>query len=366
LISVFLCGDVMTGRGIDQILPHPSRPNVYEPAVNDAREYIKLAEEKNGSVPKPADYSYIWGTALRHLEQQAPDFRVINLETSITTSEDYLKDKQINYRMHPKNTPCLTAAKIDCCSLANNHVLDWGISGLTETLQTLKAAGIKVCGAGETLAEAESPAVLEAKGGRLLFFAFGSESSGVPPDWAATEDKPGIAVLDENQPDAEAKRIRRLVEPIKRQGDVAAVSIHWGRNWGYEVPFEQRLLAHRLISEAGVDLIHGHSSHHPKGVEVYHDKLILYGCGDFLNDYEGIWGYEAFRGDLGLMYFASLNPEDGSFLMLRMVPTQIRKLRVNDASEADAQWLWRLLDQECGKLGSRVDFKERYLWLKRQ
>ena len=135
-------------------------------------------------------------------------------------------------------------------------------------------------------------------------FSFGSESSGVPRDWAATETKPGICVLDESRPDEEVDRIKRLVEPLKRQGDVVRVSIHWGRNWGYTVPAQQQLLAHRLIDEAGVDFIHGHSSHHPKGIEVYKNKLILYGCGDFLNDYEGIWGYESFRGDLGLMYFA--------------------------------------------------------------
>jgi poly-gamma-glutamate capsule biosynthesis protein CapA/YwtB (metallophosphatase superfamily) len=363
LISVFLCGDVMTGRGIDQILPHPSKPNVYEPAVSDAKEYIQLAEEKNGSIPKPADYSYIWGDALRHLEQQSPDLRIINLETSITTSEDYIKDKQINYRMNPKNIACLTAAKINCCSLANNHVLDWGYSGLRETLRTLRAAQIRTVGAGETLADAQSPAILEVKDGRLLFFGFGSESSGVPSDWAATPTQPGISVLDEGNPDYEVKRIRTLVQPLKRQGDLAAVSIHWGRNWGYEVPAEQRLLAHRLIEEASVDLIHGHSSHHPKGIEVYHGKLVLYGCGDFLNDYEGIWGYEDFRGDLGLMYFASLDPENGELLSLRMVPTQIKRFRINDSSETDARWLRRVLDRECRKLGCKVEFKDSFLHL---
>lgn len=66
----------------------------------------------------------------------APDFRIINLETSITTSEDWAP-KDIHYRMHPANIPCLTVAKVDCCVLANNHVLDWGRSGLVETLETL-------------------------------------------------------------------------------------------------------------------------------------------------------------------------------------------------------------------------------------
>ena len=139
----------MTGRGIDQILPYPSNPVIYEPYVKDAREYVRLAEEKNGVISKPVNFDYIWGDALFHLERLAPDLRIINLETSITTSEEYWRGKQINYRMNPKNTPCLTAAKIDCCSTANNHVLDWGYSGLEETLETLRKAGIKSSGAGK-------------------------------------------------------------------------------------------------------------------------------------------------------------------------------------------------------------------------
>jgi poly-gamma-glutamate synthesis protein (capsule biosynthesis protein) len=92
--------------------------------------------------------------------------------------------------------------------------------------------------------------------------------------------------------------------------------------------------------------------------------LVLYGCGDFLNDYEGIWGYESFRGDLGLMYFAIVNPENGELLSLQMVPTQIKRFRVNDASETDAWWLWRVLNCESQKLGCKVEYIRGALWLK--
>ncbi len=364
LITMFLCGDVMTGRGIDQILPYPSNPAIFEDYVTDARDYVKLAEEKTGNIPKPADFSYVWGDALAHLERFAPDLRIINLETSITSGEDYWRGKGINYRMNPKNTPCLTAAKIDCCALANNHVLDWGYSGLEETLNTLKVAGIKASGAGRNLAEAQSPAVLDVDGkGRVVFFSFGSESSGVPANWAASESRSGINFLDEVSSD-EVNQIRDLVEPVKRRNDVVAVSIHWGRNWGYEVPAQQRLFAHRLINEASVDLIHGHSSHHPKGMEIYQGKLILYGCGDFLNDYEGIGGFEFFRGDLALMYFAGLDPSTGELESLHMIPTQIRHFKVNDASPNDALWLSDVLHHECVKLGCRLESKRGLLWLK--
>src|SRR3972149_3271056 len=129
LITVFMCGDVMTGRGIDQVLPHPSNPLIYEPYMKSAKGYIELAEMANGPIPQSVDFSYIWGDALEEFERLAPDLRMINLETSITRSEDYWKDKEIHYRMNPENIPCITAAKIDYCSLANNHVLNLGYSG---------------------------------------------------------------------------------------------------------------------------------------------------------------------------------------------------------------------------------------------
>lgn len=364
MIKLFFCGDVMTGRGIDQILPYPSEPEIYEPYVKNAIEYFKIAEEKSGAIPKPVDFSYIWGDALLHLERYSPDLRLINLETSITTSKDYWRDKGINYRMNPKNTPCLTTAKIDCCAIANNHVLDWGYSGLTETLGALKSAGIKTSGAGKNLKEAQSPAVMKVEGeGRIIFFSFGSPTSGVPPDWAASESRAGVNFLD-GLDNAQVDCIARMVREVKRQNDVVVLSIHWGSNWGYDVPSQQRLFAHRLIEQAGVDLIHGHSSHHPKGIEVYKNKLVIYGCGDFLNDYEGIGGYEHFRSDLGLMYFASLNPNSGQLCCLQMVPTQIKHFKVNNAQQGDAQWLSRRLNRECEKFGCAIELNDSFLELK--
>lgn len=127
----------MTGRGIDQILPHPCDPQLYEPYMTDARGYVDIAESANGPIKRPVSFSYIWGDALVELDRINPDLRFIILETSVTTSDDYWKGKGINYRMSPKNIECLTAARIDCCSLANNHVLDWGYTGLDETLKVL-------------------------------------------------------------------------------------------------------------------------------------------------------------------------------------------------------------------------------------
>ncbi|WP_114783080.1 CapA family protein [Botryobacter ruber] len=352
-VSLFLCGDVMTGRAIDQVLPQSVEPQLYESYVKDARAYVQLAERRNGPIPKRVPYAYIWGDALDVWQQQAPDLKLINLETSITTNPEPWPDKGVNYRMHPANIPLLKAAGIDFCSLANNHILDWQREGLLETLQTLQEAELPFSGAGQNLAEARKPAILKTKQHRVIIFAYGYGNSGIPSDWAASPQLAGINLLPDLSPET-VDDIRKQVRAVKQAGDVVVFSIHWGPNWGYEIPPRHREFAYRLIDEAGVDVIHGHSSHHPLALEVYQDKLILYGAGDFINDYEGISGHDEYRSDLALMYFTELNPANGTLVSLRMVPLQLKKFRLNHASEADAAWLTRVLDREGEKVGTSV------------
>jgi poly-gamma-glutamate capsule biosynthesis protein CapA/YwtB (metallophosphatase superfamily) len=256
----------------------------------------------------------------------------------------------------PRNIDCLTIAGIDCCCLANNHVLDWGRTGLTETLQTLDRAGIAHAGAGENAVEAGSPATLEVPGkGRVLVVSMGSTTSGIPEEWGATQDRSGVNLLEDLSGEA-ARRAACQIREVKRPSDVAVASIHWGGNWGYGIPDEQIRFAHRLV-EQGVDIVHGHSSHHVKAIEVYRDRLILYGCGDFLDDYEGISGYEAFRDDLRLMYLVRCDPQQGLFAKARLVPMQVGRFRLNRASEADASWLCDLLNGLGEPFGTRLQLE---------
>jgi poly-gamma-glutamate capsule biosynthesis protein CapA/YwtB (metallophosphatase superfamily) len=344
-VTMFLAGDVMTGRGIDQVLPHPSDPVLYEPYVRSSREYVEMAERANGPIPKPVDFSYIWGDALEELDRMMPVARIVNLETSVTTSRDY-EAKGINYRMHPANIPCLSAAKIDCCVLANNHVLDWGRSGLESTIDTLKLAGIKTAGAGRHLAEARQPAVIETgAGSRILVFGAGTADSGVEGNWAATNSKSGVSFLTDLS-DAAVASVAERISAAKRPGDIAILSIHWGGNWGYQIPRQHMLFAHKLIEIAGVDVVHGHSSHHAKGIEIYQNKPILYGCGDFLNDYEGISGHEEFRSNLVLAYFLTMDPVSGNLLSMQLTPFETKRFQLRRAKDQDAAWLAHTLTRE--------------------
>jgi poly-gamma-glutamate synthesis protein (capsule biosynthesis protein) len=77
-ITVFLSGDVMTGRGIDQILAYPSPPELQESYVRNAREYVELAEQVNRPIVLLVDFLHIWGDALAELERVPPDSRIIN------------------------------------------------------------------------------------------------------------------------------------------------------------------------------------------------------------------------------------------------------------------------------------------------
>jgi len=354
-MTIFCCGDVMTGRGIDQILPHPSDPRIAEPHARTAEVYVRLAEDKNGPIRRPMDWGYIWGDALAELDWTAPATRIVNLETSVTARDTPAPGKQIHYRMNPKNVRCLTAAGIQCCTLANNHVRDWGVAGLIETLDTLHGAGVATAGAGPDAERASTPAVIAVGDGpRLLVFAFGVADSGIPAEWAAAEGRPGVNHL----PDLSTESCDRAVAQIRRTarpGDIVFVALHWGANWGYEIAPEERGFARALIDRAGATVICGHSAHHSKGIEVYRDRPIFYGCGDFINDYEGITGYEQYRGDLALMYFVTLDRTAGTLLRLHITPFQRRRFRLNRATARDAHWLADTLSREGGLLNTRLE-----------
>lgn len=352
-VRLFLGGDLMSGRAIDQILPFSNPPEIHEPYLHDARDYIALAERRNGPIPSPVTFEYVWGDALAVLAAMRPEVRIVNLETAITTYDRYLP-KGINYRMHPGNIGLLRVAQLDCCVLANNHVLDWDVPGLGSTLDTLRAAGIATAGAGPDRATAQAPAVIPLAGGRrVLVFAFALADSGAPRAWNAGDGRPGIALLPDLSP-ATVASIARRAAGYRRAGDLVVLSLHWGGNWGYAIDEAQRRFAHALIDAAAVDVLHGHSAHHVKGIEVYRGRPIIYGCGDLLNDYEGIRGYEAYRPDLGLLYFPTLDSLSGRLLRFDLVPVRRCRLRLQLADADETAWLHAVLARESASLATGI------------
>lgn len=353
-LTVALCGDVMLGRGIDQVLAHPGDPTLREDWVHDAREYVTLAEVRNGPVPRPAGAAWPWGDALPALDDAPPDVRVLNLETAITRSDDFARGKAVCYRMSPDNVPALAVARPDVCVLANNHVLDFGRGGLEETLDSLSAAGFASAGAGRDVEQARRPALVGIPGGgRLLVSAFAMVSSGVPRAWAAEPGRPGVHLVSHCSPTLAADVVAQ-VRHLRQPGDVVVVSVHWGSNWGYDVGDDQVRFAHALV-DGGVDVVHGHSSHHPRPIEVYRGQPILYGCGDLINDYEGISGFEEFRPDLRCLYLVALDAGSGTLAGLRIVPFRSRRLRLERADAADARWLAQALNRHGRAFGTVLE-----------
>lgn len=356
MTTLFLAGDVMTGRGIDSILPHPGDPKLREPFLRDAGGYVRLAEQANGPIPRPVPFDWPWGDALALLDRRSPAVRLVNLETAITRGEQFAPGKTICYRMSPANVPCLLAARPDVCVLANNHVLDFGRAGLLDTIKALTDAGIAVVGAGADIEQARSPATVDLPaGGRVVVLAAASPSAGVPLAWAATGSRPGVNLIAEHD-DTAADDLAARAAATRRPGDIAVVSVHWGSNWGHHIPGEQIGFAHRLV-DGGIDVVYGHSSHHPRAVEVYRDRLILYGCGDLINDYEGIVGDPAedvFRDDLHLLYFADVDPGTGRLVSLSTDAVRSRRMRLEHALDDDVEWLREQLTAAGRRFGTRL------------
>lgn len=329
-ITLWLAGDVMTGRGIDQIRPQSADPLLHEDSVHDARVYRHLAERVHGSIAAPVNAHYIWGDALQQVLMRQPDAAIVNLETAVTESATAWPGKQVLYRMHPGNLDALQAAGVKVCTLANNHVLDWGERGLRDTLAHLRAAGLASAGAGLDAASAQAPAVVHLHGNRrLLVFAWAVADSGVPAAWRAMERRPGVALLDRLDDDA-ARSVAAQVCARRQPGDRVVVSLHWGGNWVERVPDAHRRFARRLIELDAADVVHGHSSHHPLPLEVYRGRLILYGCGDLINDYEGIPELQPLREESVCLYFAQIDAATGDLLDLDLRPMRLRRFRLED------------------------------------
>ena len=365
-IRILFAGDLMTGRGIDQVLAKPLPPATFETQVRNARRYVRLAERANGPIPRRNPPAYVWGDAIDEMERLAPDLRIVNLGTAITSAVTAWSGKDTYHRMSPRHIGSLTAGGLSACAMANDHALDFDYPGLRETLSALHEADIAIAGAGADASKAHEPAVFPLQNGtRLLLFAWATPSSGIPAGWAATESRPGIAVLP-GLGEADAREVKACVEHHRRPGDLVIVSLHWGDRRMRLVPPEHREFAHRLVDLGAVDVLHGHASHAPLPIEVYEGKLILHGCGDLINDDEGLPSHEDWHVDLGCLYAVTLARADGRLQELEIVPFQRRRFRLCWPEERATQWLLERLNQGgadfCTPIAIERDGRLRLTW----
>lgn len=342
-------GDVMLGRLVDQIFPvHVNAPED-EGHARMLFNYRGNPEfHRAGRMP----HRYVWDELIDDF--QAVDVRIINLETSVTTHPKKWPDKAFNYRMHPENLKCLTEAQIDYVSLANNHTLDFEVQGMYDTMKALDEHGIRWAGVGRNLEEAMKPAVFTVKGTTLAAYSFSDHYD----FWAAGPNKPGINFLDvDAYTTQDIARIKAHMDDTRRKTnvDIMLVSLHWGPNYSWSPSEEKQQFAKDLIDHCGVDIIHGHSAHHIQGIELYKGKPILYGCGDFVDDYAVT---EQFRNDLGFAYFINWDKSSKSAKSIDLIPTKIELFQATKTmAPGEKRWMASTMTRLCSKFGTKLEVR---------
>jgi poly-gamma-glutamate synthesis protein (capsule biosynthesis protein) len=301
---LFFGGDVMLGRGIDQIFKYKNDPTLHESFMKNAKNYVPKSLKEYTINDNYKNYNYIWGDLLQNNFFKKSIIKIINLETSITNQTNYTKNKAVLYKMHPKNIETLKIAKINYCAIANNHVLDWTEKGLLDTIDTLEHNKISYGGIGKNIQLAKKSTSFN----NIKIFTVGDISSGIPYNWKATTNKPGIHLINIHNNNDIIEYIN-YINNNTNNNDYIIVSIHWSSNWNWNISSHEKAFAHKLIDLANVSVIHGHSSHHFKPIESYKNKLIFYGCGDLINDYEIIKNgrKNIYLTDINLTYFIDNN-----------------------------------------------------------
>ena len=249
-VSLFAVGDLMPGRGVDR---------------------AKARHEAG------------WLLADVAAAVRAADISIANLEAPIAAGA-VIPDDAMRLRADPGVEKEIAAAGFDLLSLANNHALDAGLTGLRSTRQKIEAQGMLEVGSGENEAEARRGRTIERNGLKITFFAYVDPSFTRAGD-RALPDRPGLAFMDA------ATVADDLASAAS--SDVTVVIMHAGLEYAEEPTETQKGFAHAAI-DAGADLVIGHHPHVVQTAELYKGKPILYSLGNFVFD-QG-WSNDASRG----------------------------------------------------------------------
>lgn len=295
---------------------------------------------------KKAPAAYPWGDTLALL--RAADWRICNLECVLSDRGRPWRQtsKVFHFRSDAHHISSLLAAHIDLVSLANNHVLDFEHDALSDMIENLTHRHILFAGAGANHDEALQAAVWSMRGLRFGFLAFTDNQ----PEWEANEERPGVLYVPTLTSDPRAQKLFKKMMSLKSQVDFLIVSAHWGANWGDEPPLEHRYFAHALIHH-GADIVYGHSAHVTRGIEFYREGVILYGTGDFVDDYAID---EIERNDRSFVFTVEI--EDGEIRRLRLQPTLIRQLQAQIAHKPESDLIINRMIGLCRDLGTNARY----------
>ena len=326
MITVALVGDVMLGRGVNDMLGtlRPEQP---------------------------------WGDVLPLLI--SANLRVVNLECALTDHERpwTRTPKVFHFRASPSAVEVLKAARVDVCSLANNHTLDFEERGLLDTLDHLNVAGIRHAGAGLDREEAARPTLLTPWSDRASRVALLAFTDNEPP-FAARPDRPGTNYLPVSLEPEVLSRVEAAVTAAREAGaDTVVFSNHWGPNMVQRPSTLFRRFA-RAVIERGVDVYYGHSAHVFQGVEIYRGKPILYDTGDFIDDYAVD---PRLRNDWSFLFRISL--EGGGFRRLELFPVTLPYTRAQLAKGSEREAILDRMERLSCEMGTAFVRREGQLVL---
>ena len=362
------------------------------------------------------EFTYVWGNTINIIK--GSDFSLINLECSISSrGKEWNKtNKVFHFRANPDAINVLNSAAIDYVALANNHILDYDVEALLDSVNLLNKNNISHSGAGKNLKEAIKPAFMKKK----LKPKSSKINSNCNYEFEEKNNSKnaitiGVISLTDNEPQWEAKgnsaginyvpivldsekyyyRLKNCIEKVRKKSDLVIVSSHVGPHFR-ETPSEKYVnFAHKII-EFGADIYWGHSNHMPQGIEIYkynndkddynnnsngnnNKKIIMYDCGDFIDDY-AIDPY--YRNDLSFIFLLHLNinkkykfkknnnndnnNKENILLqnsIIELIPVKINNFRVNTISfdDNDADLIIERLYKRCSNLGTKclIDKKKK-------
>lgn len=240
------------------------------------------------------------------------DIVIGNLEGPLTTyATPYSTDKTYLFKSPPdKVAPALKRAGFTIMNLANNHILDYGMHGLDDTIQALQANNLQYLGIGKNLQQARQSLIVESRGYKIGFLSY---SLTFPKSFWATSTSPGTAFGHEHE-------IRADVRQLKQSTDFVIVSFHWGKEKTTELRDYQPMLAHAAIDE-GASFVIGHHPHVLQAIEEYKHGIILYSLGNFT--------FGSYSKKAAVSAIATLTLINGAINKLELHPINVLNVEVN-------------------------------------
>ena len=224
---------------------------------------------RTASLIKIKNYKLIYNDVLPVLK--SADLAISNLETPLTLSDTKIEKTGSVLKALPESVEAIKYGGISLVTLANNHIFDYGEVGLKDTIDVLEANQIAYVGAGDCNKKARKPYVFEKNNKKLSIFSIAEN------EWSTTlGNRYGANPLNE---------IENYYDIVtaKKTSDFVLVIVHGGLEY-YHLPSPRIKKLFRFFIDVGADAVISHHTHYYSGYEIYKNKPIVYGLGNFIFD----------------------------------------------------------------------------------